>query len=183
MTIQSVSTLVALGRPQQSYRADLSRVLRAQITALLIGLVLFVVFAAVATFGSQRQAAMKNEEGRAIMLWMGAGFALASLGLGVGVAARLQREKRTHVILHDNGLCLMTHAGEQQVRWTDLKAVVELPGTNVVVLAGGLFGFLLQRLLSGGAVRFAVDLHDGKRLLLPVHLENMADLVERLRRP
>lgn len=184
MTIQSVSTLVELGRPQKSYRVDQSRVLRAQLSALLIGLVLFIVFAAVATFGSQRQAAQGNAEGRVIMLWLGAGFALAGLGFGVAVAARLQAERRTHAIIHDNGLCLVTRRGETLVRWTDLKEVVELPATNIVALASGLFGFLLQRLLSGGeSIRYALDLRDGTRLLLPSHLENLSDLMERLRRP
>lgn len=182
MTIQSVSTLVELGRPQMSFRADLGRVLRSQATAVVIGLVLFVVFAAVATFGSRRQAEMGNPEGRTIMLWVGTLFALGSLGLGVGLAARLQREKRTHLIVHDNGMCLVTVAGERIVRWSDLKEVVEVPATNAALLAGGALGFLFQKLLTAGATRrYSLHLRDGSQLLLPGHLENEQDLLARLR--
>ncbi|MFO0868514.1 MAG: hypothetical protein U0935_06155 [Pirellulales bacterium] len=183
MTVQSVATLVQLGRPQSTYRVDLDRVNRAQIKVLILGLLFFVISVAIAVIAARNQTVQGHAQGQLVATVAGVVFALAGLSGSIWAVVKLQREKEVYTIVHDNGFYLRTVHSEEVVRWEQIRESRRVPLSNVTEVSSGLVTHWLQRQLAdAGAERLLVVVTDGRRLVLPGHLADYAGLLAAIER-
>lgn len=181
MAVQSVDTLVQLGRPQATHRANLQRISQVQIRFFVLCLMYLLGFGSLSVMASlfQQRLGMAGETGIAFpVAVVGSVLVLAATALGI---RKLSQERRTHVIVHDNGLYVQTPSKAKVARWENVSHVERVPISNATALAEGWFQFYFTWLLANrDAESCLVTLNDGSKVLVPSHLEEFEQLAKLL---
>jgi hypothetical protein len=181
MAVQSVDTLVQLGRPQATHRADQQRISQVQIRFFVLGLMYLVGFGSLTLMARlfQQSLGMAGQTGIAFPVAVGCSvLVLGATAVGI---RKLSQERRTHAIVHDNGVYVQTSAKAKVARWEDVSHIDRVPISNSTALAEGWFQFYFTWLLANrNEESCLISLKDGSKVLVPSHLEDFERLAKLL---